>query len=84
MPRFVFFFNTRLIIPAVPSGSYLADGFVTTSMLSIELAGICVRTSELLMPASPDGLPSIKKVTFVFPRKATVPSAQQLRMEHFA
>ena len=62
------------MIPAVPSGSYLAEGFVMSSIDSIAEAGIEVRTSELLMPSSPVGLPSTRKLILLLPRSITVPS----------
>ncbi len=56
-------------IPAIPSASYFADGLVTTSTLSIILAGILFKP-----PVKPEGRPSIKMRTFSEPRKATFPS----------
>ena len=51
-------------IPDDPSGSYRADGFVTSSIDSIELAGILFRISLLLAPTNALGLPSIKIIMF--------------------
>ena len=64
-----------LIIPAVPSGSYFAEGFVMISMFSITLAGICSSISEA---SKIEGLPSTKTVKFEFPRKLTFPSISTL------
>ena len=65
---------TMLMIPDVPSGSYLADGFVTISILSIEPAG---SASNNVFPFPPDkelGLPSISTVTEPSPRNIIRPS----------
>ena len=63
-----------LIIPDMPSGSYFADGFVITSMVSIELAGMVSNTPERPDPVIEDGRPSINIVTFALPLKLTFPS----------
>ncbi len=63
------------MIPPPPSASYRADGFVITSTFSTASAGNSFKASAILIPAKPDGLPSIKIRTFSFPLKATVPSA---------
>ena len=63
-----------LMIPDVPSGSYLAEGLVTISMRSIEPAG---KASSNDLPFPPDkelGRPSIKMVTPPSPLKVTPPS----------
>ena len=39
-PDTLFFFVTMFIMPAVPSGSNFADGFVITSIFLIKLVGI--------------------------------------------
>ena len=63
-----------LMIPEVPSGSYLAEGFVTISILSIDPAG---RASKSVFPLPPDkelGRPSINTVTAPSPRSIMRPS----------
>ena len=67
-PRFKIIFK----IPPPPSASYRADGLVTTSILSIASAGINRKASTILIAL--DGFPSIKMVTFSFPRRLTLPS----------
>ena len=66
-PSFVPFFITILMIPAIPSGSYLADGEVITSTFSI-----C--EPEILANSNRAFLPSISILTFEFPLKETSPS----------
>ena len=61
-------------IPAVPSESYLAEGEVITSTLSIASEGNCFNASAPLKPTKAEGLPSIKIRTFSLPLKLTVPS----------
>ena len=61
-------------MPEVPSGLYLADGFVITSMRSIELAGNCCNTSALVFPIKGDGRPLIRISTASEPLKLTLPS----------
>ena len=68
------FFKIILSIPAVPSASYLADGEVTTSTLSIDSAGSCLNPCGPDIPTSPDGLPLIRILTLSFPLKETAPS----------
>ena len=63
------------MIPAMPSGSYLAEGFVIISICSIVFAGICCRAS---LPSSTLGRPSIKTVKLELPRKLTFPSISTL------
>ena len=57
-----------LIIPAVPSGLYLAEGLVMTSTCLISSAGIISRMSAWLSAVSPDAFPLIQTVTLEFPR----------------
>ena len=73
-PVLIFFFITILIIPDVPSGLYLADGLVITSMRSMELAGNCCKTSALVLPIKGEGLPLIRIITLAEPRNVTPPS----------
>ena len=68
------FFNTILIMPAVPSGLYFAEGFVITSMRSIVSPGICSRIWARFSAVSPDSLPLIHTVTDELPRSDTSPS----------
>ena len=63
------------MIPPPPSASYLADGLVITSTFSTASAGKSFKASAMLIPAKPDGFPSIKIFTLSLPLKATVPSA---------
>ena len=60
-----------LMIPDTPSGSNFAEGFVTISMFSIELAGICCKASfgSIIV-----GLPSINNVKLPLPLNSTFPS----------
>ena len=71
-PSYLPFFSTILIIPAIPSGSYFADGEVMTSTLSMRDAGM-LSTS---FPPSPVrlGLPFTSIFTLGFPLKVTSPS----------
>ena len=69
------FFRIILMIPPMPCASYLAPGFVITSMLFIWLAGIDCSTSAILLPKAVDGLPSIKKRMPLLPASSTFPSA---------
>ena len=61
-------------IPAVPSASYLAEGEVTTSTLSMASAGNCLSASVPLKPTSAEGFPSISILTFSLPLRLTFPS----------
>ena len=73
-PFNIFFFNTILMMPELPSGSYFAEGLVTISIRSIEPAG---KASKRVLPFAPDielGLPSIKIVTVPSPRSEILPS----------
>ena len=63
-----------LIIPAVPSGLYLAEGLVMTSTCLISSAGIISSMSAWLSAVSPDAFPLIQTVTLEFPRNETDPS----------
>ena len=69
LPTYSFFFVIMLIIPAVPSGSYFAEGIAITSTFSINTAS---RTSRLDADFI---LPSIIILTDSFPLKLTSPSA---------
>src|SRR5476651_987988 len=62
-----------LMIPAVPSASYLADGEVITSMVLIWSDGKDLSTSARLFAIAPDGLPLISTFTFWSPRRDTLP-----------
>ena len=62
------------IIPPKPCASYLAPGFVITSIVFIWLAGIDCNTSVMLLPNAVDGLPFIKKRTPPLPESCTFPS----------
>ena len=73
-PFNLFFLVMILMMPDIPSGSYLAEGFVINSILSILLAGICCKIAALLLPVILEGFPSIKTVTFPLPRKLIFPS----------
>ena len=72
-PRFSSFLSTMLIIPAVPSASYLSEGLVITSMRSIMSAVRVPRALPSLL-ASTEGLPLIKICTPATPRSRTCPS----------
>ncbi len=73
-PFLLSFFRIILIIPAIPSASYRADGLVMTSILSIRSPCSILKASGLLRPTSPEGLPSTSIRTFELPRKLTFPS----------
>ena len=62
------------MIPEVPSGLNLAEGFVINSMRSILSAGICSSIWAWLSADRPDALPLIQIVTLEFPRKEISPS----------
>src|SRR5438045_583974 len=74
VPRSVFFFVMILMIPAVPSASYLADGEVITSTCLIISAGICFNASETLRATMLDGLLLIRTLILELPRNWTFPS----------
>ena len=57
------FLRMMLRMPAMPSGSYFADGLVMTSTRSMELAGICSRNAFWAAPVNPEGLPSMRICT---------------------
>ena len=58
-PANLFSLRTILIIPAIPSGSYLAPGLVITSISAIFAEGILCNKDFMSPPAIVDGLPSI-------------------------
>ena len=68
------FLKITLIIPAVPSAPYLAEGEVITSTLSIDSAGRFCSPCGPDIPTSPEGLPLIRILTFSFPLRDTLPS----------
>ncbi len=70
-PRCFSFFINTLIMPAIPSGSYFAEGFVIISMLCMLLAGICCNAS---FPSSMLGLPSTRTLKLELPLRVTLPS----------
>ena len=74
IPSIESFFKIIFKIPPVPSDSYLADGDVITSTLSIDSAGICWSPWGPLSPTRPDGFPLIKILTLSLPLSATFPS----------
>ena len=57
------------MIPAAPSGSYLAEGLVIISMFSIVADGICFSSS---LGSSWVGLPSMSTLKFELPRRVTL------------
>ena len=63
-----------LITPAIPSASYLAEGFVMTSTLSTMFAGNCLKPLLPLKLTKPDGFPSINILTLAEPLNLTFPS----------
>ncbi len=65
-PILLFLFSTILIIPLMPSGLYLAEGLVISSICLIEEEGICCNNwaASILV-----GFPSIRIFTFEFPLK---------------
>ena len=69
-PSLVLFTSTMFIIPLFPSGLYLADGLVISSMFLIAFDGICCSSCSVGMFV---GFPSINTRTFVFPLKDSVP-----------
>ena len=62
------------MIPEVPSGLNLAEGFVITSIDSMLSAGICCSICARLSAVSPDGLPLIHTSTLELLRSDTFPS----------
>ena len=63
-PSYSPFLRTMFIMPAIPSGSYLADGEVMTSTFSIRDAGILSMSPPCLF-----GRPFNNILTFRFPLK---------------
>ena len=63
-PPLILFLSIIFNIPDVPSGSYRAEGLVTSSIDSIWDAGMLFKISLLLAPTSVLGLPSIRMVMF--------------------
>ena len=61
-------------MPAIPSGSYFAEGLVITSIRSMALAGICSKKAFSVAPVIPEGLPSMRICTFDDPLKEMLPS----------
>ena len=72
-PWVVFFFSTMLMIPAIPSASYRADGLVMISTLSIRFPCKPANPPPLI-PTIVDGFPSTKIRTFSLPLSLTPPS----------
>lgn len=62
------------MMPEVPSGLYLAEGFVMTSIFSISLAGSCCKTSARLRPMRAEVRPLMRMRTLSDPRRLTLPS----------
>ncbi len=62
------------MIPADPSASYLDEGLVITSTLSMSCAGRLLNPSASLIPTNPDGWPLIKIRTPSLPLRDTFPS----------
>jgi hypothetical protein len=65
-------FSTMLRMPAVPSGSFFADGFLETSTRDTVLAGSCARKLPSCSPSSGEERPLICTTTFWFPRRLTL------------
>ncbi len=70
-------FSTIFRIPAVPSASYRADGFVITSTFSIASPGNCLSAS-VGIPESAAGFPLIKIRTDSLPLRLIFPSISTL------
>src|SRR5215207_5534551 len=68
MPRSTFCFSTMLMMPAMPSGSYLAEGFGTTSTRSRMPAGRLLRYAPSCWPEIGAGRPLIWMATFSLPQ----------------
>ena len=83
-PTNLFFFRTMFKIPAIPSGSYFAVGFVMTSTRSMELAGIAARNDVRAAPVMPEGRPSIRICTLPDPRNVMLPSMSTATLGTFA
>ena len=62
------------MMPAIPSGSYLADGLAITSMRSMVFAGSVLRYDASCAPRIGVGRPLIWTTTFSLPRRLTLPS----------
>jgi hypothetical protein len=64
-----------LMMAAVPSGLYFAEGLVITSIFSMASAGICSSDiARLALFMRFDGLPLTSTSTFSLPRRLTLPS----------
>ncbi|CAI8162612.1 MAG: Uncharacterised protein [Flavobacteriales bacterium UBA4585] len=63
-----------LIIPAVPSGSYFALGFVITSIFSTLFPGKLCKSAVRSSPVKREGRPSIIIRTALDPRRVMFPS----------
>ena len=73
-PANLFSFKTMLMIPAIPSGSYLAPGLVITSTSAMLAAGMLRKSDFTSPPAMVDGFPSIMRFTWELPRRLTLSS----------
>ena len=73
-PANLFSFSTILMIPAMPSGSYLAPGLVITSISAIFAAGTLCRSDLISPPAILDGFPSIIRFTLELPLRLILSS----------
>ena len=62
-------------MPAIPSGSYLAEGFGTTSTRSITFGRQALEVGTELRAGDRRGRPLICTATFSLPRRLTLPSA---------
>ena len=72
------------MIPAVPSASYFADGFVMTSTFSIPSAGNDRKASATFPAIIPLGRPLISTFKFRLPRIETLPSISTSTIGTFA
>ena len=73
IPFFSSFLRMILMIPAVPSASYFADGLVITSTFSI-ISAVIDPSAPPSVSARTDGLPLIRICTPLLPLRVTAPS----------
>ena len=66
--------SLMLMMPLMPSGSYLAEGLVMTSTFSTVEAGICSSNDARSLLSSSLGRPLTNTLTLLEPRSVTLPS----------
>jgi len=81
--RFALFLQSDVMIPAVPSGLYFAEGLVMTSIFSTESASICSSAIARLRHSSGDGCRD-QNEDVVVPRRLTLLRCRLARTGHSA